>query len=262
MQLNEFQEKFTDLMLGHPAALDQPPAALAALFHHPEDKLPARLKIYRNNIVGSLCDVMLASFPVIGKLTGEEFLTGMTRSFILQNPPQAGCLNTYGRGFPEFIEGFEPAKPLPYLADIARMEIALNDSYYAKDHTALSPDELATVPPEKLSDLNLRVNEHIHILRSDYPLQAIREFCLSENQDETLNIDQGGGHWLIYRAQLNSHLEPITAAEYACLKALIDGASLGEAVQSALDDQQDFDFQSFLQKHLSLETFSLLDTNR
>ena len=258
MQLNEFQSRFKELMLDHPKALDNPPEEMAAFCAEGDIPLSARLKVYRNNIVGSLTDVMLATFPVLENLVGKDFMEGMARSFILENPPSQGCLSLYGDGFAEFIEGFELAASLPYLPDVARFELALNKAYYAVDDEALTADALASIAPEVLGEMELRLRDSVQLVHSRYPLTAIRDFCMAEERDDKLDLDQGGEHLMIYRPQLDTQVIILADDEYAILGHLANGKTLGDAVEATLNTHQSFDFQSFLQKHLNLETFRAL----
>jgi hypothetical protein len=48
----------------------------------------------------------------------------MARSYVALAPPSSPIMLDYGAGFPDFIGAFEPAKCLPYLQDVARIERA------------------------------------------------------------------------------------------------------------------------------------------
>jgi len=258
MRLSETQTLFSRTMLDHPDAVANPDPALAGLFAGEEAILPARLKIYRNNILGSLTKAMQATYPLIEKLTGEEFATGLMRSFVLESPPQEACLARYGAGLDAFIETFSPAKDLPYLADVARLEWAMNEAYYAPDDRPLTPAGLQNVPLEELADMILPLRASIRLLDSRWPLSAIRNFCLKENRDEreTLNLDQGGCQIMVYRPGLSADIVPLESAEYAFLQAMSAGDTLGQSLETILKTFPGFDFKGFLQKHMALETFS------
>ncbi len=259
MLLNDMQRRFKEVILDHPDVVANPPDDLQAIFEEGDIALSDRLKVYRNNIIGSLTDVMIASFPAIEKLVGSNFMEGMARSFILENPPAQGCLNSFGPGFAEFIETFEPAKDLPYLADVARLDIALNAAYYAKDDSTLTEGELASIAAEDLDGLYLKLRHSVQLLSSPYPIHDIRDFALSDDQDGQLNIDSGGAFLMIYRPQLDTEIIILDEAEYVMLKALDNGNALGEAVATIIDQYPEFNFQLFLQKHLFLETFLRLE---
>lgn len=261
MRLSEVQRRFSDMMLDHPDVVENPPEDLAVVFEAGDIALSHRLKVYRNNIVGSLTDVMLESFPVIEALVGKEFLEGMARSFVLENPPARGCLTFYGDGFAEFIEGFAPAASLPYLPDIARLEIAMNDAYYARDDAALTAEDLGCIAAEDLASVVVPLRHAVQLLQSPYPVHDIRGFALSGNQDTSLDIDTGGVKLLIDRAEMDSRIVVLDDAEFSVLCALKNQVALGEAVEGAMEHFPDFDFQEFLQKHLTLETFAAIESN-
>ena len=257
MQLNDIQKKFRDIMLDHPRALEAPPEDFAALFDAGDIALPERLKVYRNNIVGSLSEVLINTFPLVDNLVGRDFMKGMARSFVLEHPPQEGCLNDYGAGFERFIAGFEPAKSLPYLPDVAALEIALNGAYNAADDRPLTAQALAAIAPEDLPDLELKFRSSVRLVSSRFPIDKIRAFCLrNEDQDgQTLDIAQGGVTLMIYRPALEVETIALEADEFAMLKSLQAGQALGGALESVLSAHPDFDFQKFLQRHLELGVF-------
>lgn len=245
-------------MLDHPKVLDDPPTDFAALFESGDIPLPVRLKVYRNNIVGSLTDVMINSHPLLEKLVGRDFLEMMSRHFVLENPPTQGCLSFYGATFDSFIENYELAKAMPYLPDIARLEIAMNEAYHAPDDEPLTAKNLAAAPPE---NLKLELRKSIRLISSKYPLSDIRDFCMEDDPAKTMNIDTGGVKLMIYRPALDSVIVKLDEAEYAMLEALGHETALEEALEQTLEKHESFDFQGFLQRHVALETFSAPQAN-
>jgi Putative DNA-binding domain len=263
MRLSETQALFSQIMLDHPAALSNPDSLLTALFTCNENVLPMRLQIYRNNIIGSLTKAMQLTYPLIVILTGKNFAANMMGSFVRENPPREACLARYGAGLDRFIETFAPARSLPYLADVARLEWAMNESFYAPDDGPLSRSDLESIPHCELADMTLRLRSSVRVLDSRWPLLAIREFCLQENRDEseTLDLDQGGCKIMVYRPALSVELVSADLAEYDFLQGIQEGRALGSIVESALQTHPHFDFQGFLKKLLILETFSGMQAN-
>ncbi len=263
MRLNNFQNSFKELMLDHPDALHDPPEELAAFLTDGNIALADRLSVYRSNIVGGLTDVIVESFPVIKVLVGKDFLEGMARGFVLEKPPARGCLHYYGAGFAEFIERFDPAKDLPYLPDVARLELALGQAYHAENDTPMCAAALSTITPEDLGNLQLFLRESVRLISSPYPVQALRDFCLSDQQGQAPSMDSGQGetHLMVYRPAYNVEIIQTAPDEHMMLGALQGGQSLGGAVEDVLGIYEDFDFAAFLQKHMALETFLPLDTN-
>ena len=263
MQLSKVQAAFVETMLDHPDAVETPRSILTEQLDEGEIPLPERLKIYRNNIVGGLTDTLIVAFPVLDKLVGREFLEVLVRSYILENPPTQGCLNTYGRGLDLFIKKYPPADSLPYLADVATFETAMTDSYYAPNDQPLTAQGLSEIAPADLATTALKLRASAELVSSDYPLTAIRDFCLREatDDDEQLNLDQGGVSLLVYRPYIEVLIVESQPDEFLMLQNLKNGIELGRAVEKTLQHYGDFDFQGFLQKHLELETFQALSPN-
>ncbi len=263
MRLNEVQTLFSQTMLSTAGAVEHPAQHLSDLFSMPEKILPERLKIYRNNIFSSLIGTLLDSYPVIVELTGEDFTKSLIRAFILDNPPQEACLSRYGGALATFIESFAPAKTLPYLPDVARLEWAMNESYYAPDDSPLTLADLQNMPPEILADMALPLRSSSRFLTSNWPLIALHDFCIKEGREEseTLNLHQGGCHLMVYRPALTAEIVPLEAAEYTFLLNMGAKKSLGDTLEITLRSFPDFDFQACLQKHIALETFADLPAN-
>lgn len=99
-----------------------------------------RLAIYRNNVVSSLIDALAETFPVVQELVGVEFFRAMAGVFVRQSPPRSRVLAHYGEELPLFIEQFGPARSVPYLGDIARLEIARVRAYHAADAEPVSAE--------------------------------------------------------------------------------------------------------------------------
>lgn len=64
--------------------------------------------------------------------------SSVRRSFRLRrvrvaNPPRTRATAFYGAEFPDFIEGFTPAREVTYLADVARLEYLRVRAYHAAD---------------------------------------------------------------------------------------------------------------------------------
>ena len=121
------------------AALLEPDRETPALVSGPAGKAAAkRYNVYRNNVTVSLIDALAAVYPAVQRITGVEFFRAMARFHIRETPPTSPLLFEYGRDFPAFIERYEYAQGMPWLADTARIERAWLDAYHAADAAPLT----------------------------------------------------------------------------------------------------------------------------
>src|SRR5713101_1178130 len=154
-------------------------AAFSPALLNPESETPSvvtgpnkkavvkRYNVYRNNVTVSLIDALAAIFPATQRITGVEFFRAMARFHIRATPPTSPLLFEYGRDFPSFIETYEYAQPMPWLADVARVERAWLDAYHAADILPLAGSELAAISPEALADAVFEPHPATRIVRSE-----------------------------------------------------------------------------------------------
>lgn len=129
-----------------------------------------RFDVYRNNVAVSLTEALATGFPVIAKLVGEEFFKAMAGVFLRAHPPEDPRLQLWGGRFPGFLARFEPVAHLPYLPDVARLELGLRQSYHAADATPLP---IAGRDPAEVLALRPRLAPATLILRARFPVLTI-----------------------------------------------------------------------------------------
>ena len=131
------------------------------------------LAIYRNHVRISLTAALRTTFPVVCKLVDERFFAFAAHAYIQAQPPSAPCLAEYGSGFPDFLAGFAPCRGLPYLADVARLEWALNLAQIAPHASTLDRAALAALAPETLPRVVFAFAPSIRLLASSYAIDRI-----------------------------------------------------------------------------------------
>src|SRR5207302_1278637 len=77
--------------------------------------------------------VLASTFPVIKRLVGAAFFDAACEHFVRGHPSTRGDVNHYGCEFAAFLESYAPARALAYLADVARLEWAIDQANIAAD---------------------------------------------------------------------------------------------------------------------------------
>ena len=132
-----------------------------------------RFDVYRNNVAASLTAALETGFPVLRALVGEAFFKAMAGVFLRAHPPRSGLLMQYGAEMPGFLAGFGPVAHLPYLPDVARLELALRAAYHAADAAPIAPEALGALPPNRLAAARLRLAPALRLVRSPWPVAGI-----------------------------------------------------------------------------------------
>ncbi|HLP70465.1 MAG TPA: DNA-binding domain-containing protein [Rhizobium sp.] len=233
-----------------------PPQGLTAWNGTPD----RRFGVYRNNVMVGLTAALQGRFPVVERLVGPDFFAAMARAFIVTHPPMSPLLLAYGDALPAFLEGFEPAASLSYLADVARLEIARSRAYHAADAAPLDPAELAAIPPESLASLRFRPHPSLAILRSSHPVVTIWAMNAGE-ADPTPIGDWSGEDAAVVRPEMFVEARRLPPGGAVFLQSLADGLPLGEAAVRALEENNDFDLSTNLAGMLDAGLFTALEAS-
>jgi hypothetical protein len=193
-----------------------------------------RFAVYRNNVASGLANALATRFPVVKRLVGDEFFRAMAHVYAAAELPRSPIMLYYGETFPAFIDDFEPARPVPYLGDIARVEMARGRAYHAADATPLDPDAFAELSPDRLGRARVRLHPSLSIITSSHPIYSIWHM----NQDPVRFTP--ASPWakeavLVARPRLKVRTQCITHGTAAFIRALAAGSTLAEAVLAAQD---------------------------
>jgi hypothetical protein len=214
-----------------------------------EDGLPpaARLAIYRNHAVSTLGAVLRGAFPVVCRLVDGRFFAYATHEYLREHPPHSRCLVDYGADFADFLAGFEPCKHLPYLADVARFEWALNVAATIQEASPLSIAALAAVRPEEAARLVLCLQPSVSYFASRWPIDAIWQ-ANQQNEVPTVDLASDGACIEIRRAGDTVAWRQLEPGLFAFRAALADGLALGSAVVAATMKDPAFDLATALER--------------
>ena len=232
-----------------------PPACVSG----PNGKIASkRYNVYRNNVTVSLINTLVAAFPATMHITGVEFFRAMARFHVRATPPTSPLLFEYGRDFPDFIERYDYAQSMPWLADVARIERAWLDAYHAADEEPLAPQALASVLLERLADTVLTPHPATRIVRSCYPAVTI---CAANRSGGPAGRIQAAEpeDALVTRPQLEVIVRRLPPGGAVFLTRLITGEPLGAAAGDALADCPQFDLSANIAGMLEAGAFTAID---
>lgn len=219
----ETQARFCAALL----APGQPPAPPPGLVAPGADaaEVARRFAVYRNNVHHGLSRALAARFPVVEQLVGAAFFAALARAFLVAHPPRTPVLLAWGDALPEFLEGFAPVASLPWLADVARLELARGVAFHAADAEAVGPAALGAADP---AVLRLRLHPSVRLVASAWPVVSIWQAhqpggppgAVTPGAERALVARDPGGAVIV---------APLDAPGHAVLDALGRGVPLGRA---------------------------------
>jgi hypothetical protein len=222
-------------------ALTDPHAPLPADFAVPQGaNLAQRFAVYRNNVASGLIDALAERFPFTRAVVGDDFFRAMARHFVRQSRPTGEVLHEYGDALPAFISGFEPAVSLPWLADLARLEMLWSQSWGAADAPAMSLGSLGDIGPDALLAARVVVHPAVRLLRSSAPIASLWQAHQQADPDLS-TIPWLPQDVLVTRPQAEVQVT-LLAPGVACFALeLMHGATIEVAAGQAMSETQVFE---------------------
>jgi hypothetical protein len=216
----------------------------------------ARLRVYRHHVARSLGSALATTFATVHALVGEAFFRSMAQHFIGQTLPAQPVLAEYGADFPAFVASYEPVASLPYLADIARLDWALNVAFHSPASDRLVAADLALITAERLPSLSLALPEGATLIGSRYPLDLIWNASQPGAPADTVDLGGGRADLLVLRRSDDAVFFVLAVGEAAFVAALIGGKSLEAAAEQASHADPSFNLSTAFARLLSLEAFA------
>ena len=205
----------------------------------------ARVGIYRHHAFATLGDALQTTFPVVCRLVDKRFFGYAAHEYLREHPPHSRCLVEYGADFADFLARFTPCQRLPYLADVARFEWALNIASTVRKATSLRAETLAAIPPGEAAYVALRLQPSLSYFASLWPIDTIWQ---ANQEDEVPPIDlaSGGASLEIRRAGEAVVWRRLDPGTFAFRTALADGLVLAAAMSAATLRDPAFDLTAAL----------------
>ena len=209
---------------------------------------PAGLRAYRANAHASAERALAAACPTVQALLGDADFAQLAREFWHAEPPRRGDLGEWGDALPPWIDAHPGLAAWPYLADCARLDLALHRCERAADalFDAASLALLSTAEPARL---RLCPMPGVQALASRWPLASIHAAHAARSDDGLFalareRIEQGQGEAVVVaRTGWRSVVHPIDGPGLAFMQALAREADLAQALDAA---GEGFDFAAWL----------------
>ena len=225
-----------------------------------------RFDVYRNNVLVSLIDAMADSCPVVEALVGTEFFRAMAGVFVRAQPPASPVMAHYGAGFDTFIRNFPPAAALPYLADMARLELMRAQAFHTADANPLGSADLAHIyaDSEALPAARITLHPSVAVMSSSFAIASLWHAHQADDVSAALSaIDTMQAEAvLISRVGLELAMFQIDAATANFITALGTGMTLAEAVAKTQATSPDLDLPAALSLLLRSEAMTAIHLSR
>lgn len=250
--LERFQDAFADALFGAQSGDER----VARLHEQPG------FSVYRNTVFKGCVDALQANFPAVARLLGEAWFRSAAASYVGEHAPADARLVHYGADFAAFLEDFEPARGMPYLAEVARLDALWVQAHTARDEVPIDAAAVATLSAEVLGQAILRPHATARWIAFDTMPAFTIWRANREGWDVPDDLVWQGERALLLRAFGEVTWQPLSVAGYAFLDACAVGQPFDAAAARALDAQPEAALGDVVGELLAAGTFSAVKTER
>ncbi len=211
----------------------------------------ARLAIHRHHIQRSLAKALAMTFPTVHALVGADFFRQIAGIFVTRELPTQPVLAEYGAQFADFLAAEEAMHGLPYLADVARLDWALNVAFYSPRPSAA---DLTGLSPEVLLSKVLTLAPGAELIRSRYPLDRIWTASQPGAAEGEVDLAKGPTCLLV----LPAGFVRLDEGEAAFVASIAEGHTLEAAAVAGFTAESNFGLAGCFGRLLGCEAFAAL----
>lgn len=227
LTLNNLQQQFV-------ANLKKPTADFLGCIQSSETlSSKEHLDIYHSSVFGALQNVLKDIYTVCLKLVGEEFFITMIQDYITTTYSISPDLGEYGETLPEYIAQFSPAKSLPYLADVARLEQAWHKVFNAENNKILDLEKLTAIYTTDGENIVFLLPPRSVLLSSPFPIHRIWEINQADYAgNEVISLDNNQHYYFfIWRSHLEMRIDLLSSAAWQILSWIQQKLTLGQIAE-------------------------------
>jgi hypothetical protein len=236
-------------------------AFISALYGKDPENLPVLTEqsgflVYRNTVMKGASDALLANFPTVERLVGTEWMQAAAGRYVRQSPPNDARLLNYGKDFPDFLDAFEHARDLPYLGNVARLDLLWNEAHGAEDELALDLTAFAAIEPELLASVRLKLRATTRWKWFNGQPAYTLWRCNREQIDVPSELNWVGEGALISRSAASIAWYPLSDGECAFLDACAANLRLEDAAEYATQTEPGLDLVNMLNRLFAANIFA------
>lgn len=195
-----------------------------------------RFAVHRATATLGAIAALAIRHPVLERLLGTDTFADLARAFLRVDRPRTALLLDWGGALPDFVAAHADLADWPWLADVARLEVAWNEAHHAAEAEPLDLAALAALGAEQVAASRIVFHPSLRLLASPW---AVADVWAANGEIDGVAPEP---QWMmVLRPQADVLVHPMGEAAFAFVSALADGVPLGDAAAAAAEIDTDVD---------------------
>jgi hypothetical protein len=180
------------------------------------------LGIYANAYGARLREALENDHPALGAYLGDELWEALCKGYIDAHPSRVRSLRDFGNTLPAYLAEAEQFRGHPQLAELARFERLLLDSFDAAEDPRADWAQLQVIPPEQWPALRIRLHRSVRVHQARHGSVVIWQAIKAEQAPPTYAGIEEAVDWVLWRDEDSvgrfRSLEHDSAAAFGCCR--------------------------------------------
>jgi hypothetical protein len=194
-----------------------------------------RVGVYQGMYLLRMVEALQADYPAVAHFLGDDAFAELVTRYVRAHPSTSYTLNRLGNRFPDFIRESRGLRRRGFLADLARLEMAVTHVFDAPETPPLTAEAIAAVREDEWPDAVLEPIAALRALSFAHPVNAYLQSVKDDDHDHPA-VTRSATRVVVWRKRFEVWRLDVEAKPFALLQALLKGEPFGKAVARAAED--------------------------
>ncbi len=190
-----------------------------------------RLDIYAEGYFLRIVEALSEDFPQLERLLGQEAFHTLISDYLKEYPSQYTSLADVGGNLPNFLQGHNVSRNLPYIVDLAALEWAIVKAFYSENVERIALSKIAEISQDAWPNVKFKTHPSFQLLSSEWNVDLFWQCAVDE-----IEKDSQVRSFAVLCVNGNISVTAVEPVQAECIKLVVAGASLGQ-ISSALDER-------------------------
>ncbi len=186
------------------------------------------LNVYQHAYGARLSEFLTNDYPRTLAYLGEDLFQQAAEGYYKHYPSNSPNARWFGRNFPLFLKTEAPFKDRPECAELAELEMSLNNAFDAEDTATINQSHLQAIEPENWSRLTFKPHPSTARLSQKTNAANIWSALAREETPPETSISQMPQELIIWRGNGMSRFRPLSYDEAMIWDETLKGANFSQ----------------------------------
>jgi hypothetical protein len=191
-----------------------------------------RVGVYQAMYLLRMIEALEGDYPAVAHYLGDEEFADLVTRYVAVHPSESYTFNRLGTRFPEFLRRSKGVRKKGFVADLARLELAVTEVFDAPQSPAWPAEEIARIPRGAWERAVLKPIAAFRLGAFGYPVNAYLQSVKDDDHDHP-DVARKATRVAVWRKGYEVWRLELSEPAFDFLHALSKGRPFGRAVASA-----------------------------